>query len=445
MDPSSLTSTPTIDGRRLNFGAQGRSPAPIAASTTDSIKVTSGDPAVLELFGSGSGRGAGVLVTAQTAMRMSTVWRCVTLISGANMSLPLVVYKRTGKEGRERADDHPYARLLQDEPNDDMSAAEMIELASIEVLLRGNGFGLIRQARNGTVTGIDFYPRHRARAWRSQGTVWYAFTNLDGSEETAHASYVIHFRGPGRDADGIFALSPIAYHAQTIGIGLATRDYTAGQFERGLLTNDYISFDKDVKTDRTQRDELREYLRKRNQGVGNAHNPMILPAGGEWKRLSISAKDAQLLELLSYSAVDVARIFGCPPHMIGEVDKSSSWGTGIEQQSIGFVTYTLRPHLRRFAKELNRRLFAPVSGKRSEFFAEFDVDGLLQGDAKARGEFYRIALGGNQLPGFMTQNEVRRRQNLPPLPGGDDLYVPTGNAPPGQPLVEPEKEPNDAS
>lgn len=128
--------------------------------------------------------------------------------------------------------------------------------------------------------------------------------------------------------------------------------------------------------------------------------------------------------MLQYSSIDVARIFGVPGFMIGDMEKSTSWGTGIEQQGIGFVRHTLRPHLRRFAAELNRKLFPSSPTRRNEYFIEFEVDGLMEGDAKSQGEYFRIALGGNQLPGFMSINEVRRLKNLPPVDGGDTVYIP---------------------
>jgi hypothetical protein len=159
--------------------------------------------------------------------------------------------------------------------------------------------------------------------------------------------------------------------------------------------------------------------------VANSHNPLILENGAKWDRVGITAKDAQLLELLQYSTSDIARIFGVPPHMIGDVDKSTSWGTGIEQQGIGFVRYTLLPHLRRQAAELSRKLFPVQGAKVSPLYIDFDPEAMLVGDAKTQGEFYRVALGGNQLPGFMSVNEVRACRGLQPVPGGDKVYIPT--------------------
>ena len=420
--------------------------APIS-NRVDSGAVIAGDPDVFEWFG-GGGRAAGVSITPESSMRSTTVWRCTTLISGTMMSAPMGVYRRLPDGGREFVADHPYNRFLQVEPNEDMSGPEFIELQAIAMLLRGNGYGLMRQARNGVITSIDYYHPAKVFPFRSSDrSVWYRFTNDDGSEEDHHASYVIHFRGPGRDAGGIRALSAIAHHAQAIGINIATRDYTAGQFERGLLTNDYFQFPEGISKE--QRADFKEYLRKRAQGVANAHNPLLLEKNGEWKRVSISAKDAQLLELLQYSVVDVARIFGTPPHMIGETSAATTWGTGIEQMTIGFKLYTVMPHMRRFAKELSRKLF-PVTGARaSDLFVDFDVESMQVGDSKSQGEYFSRALGGNQLPGWMSRNEVRRMKNLPPIPDGDEIYFPpapaAGVGHNGGPALDPDDEDQDAA
>lgn len=429
-----------------------RSAAPHASSsqTASSADVIVGNADVFEWF-AGYQQAAGMTVTPATAMRSTAVWRCVTLISGTMMSAPLGVYERLPNGMRRAVEDHPYNRFLQIEPNEDMSGPEHIELQAMAMLLDGQGYGLIRQARNGTITSIDRYAPTRVMPFRSgDRSTWYRFTNDDGSIEDHHSSYVLHLRGPGRDVHGLKALSAISHHAQSIGINLATRDYTAGQFERGLMTNDYFQFPEGISISKEQRAAFKEYLRKKAQGVGNAHNPLLIENGGEWKRVAISAKDAQLLELLQYSVVDVARIFGTPPHMIGETSAATTWGTGIEQMTIGFKLYTVMPHMRRFAKEITRKLFPVIGARPSNLFVDFDPDQLEVGDSKAQGELFSRALGGNQLPGWMSQNEVRRKKNLPPIAGGDRVYFPAPAAtgvnggPPAKPEPS-EEEPDNES
>jgi len=415
-----------------NWGQRGGATAPAQEkvnNAVDSAIVAGGSGEMFEWFGGGQ-RAAGMTITPETAMRSTAVWRCITLISGAIMALPLGVYERTGGVPR-RVMDHDYNRFLQVSPNDFMSAPEFFELQTMGVLQRGQGYGRIRKARNNVLHDIDFYHAARVQPFWSNKEIWYRLTDYDGQIIVVHSSEMLHFKGPGLTWDGLRGLNPIQHHAQTIGIGMAARDYTARQFEQGLLTNDYFTFANGITNE--QRDAFKAFLARRAQGVANSHNPLLLENGAKWDRVGITAKDAQLLELLQYSTSDIARIFGVPPHMIGDVDKSTSWGTGIEQQGIGFVRYTLLPHLRRYAGELSRKLFPTIGAKVSKYYIDFDPEALLVGDAKAQAEFYSSALGGNQLPGFMTVNEVRAARGLQPVPGGDKVYIPVSTPAPGEP------------
>ena len=154
----------------------------------------------------------------------------------------------------------------------------------------------------------------------------------------------------------------------------------------------------------------------RYAGVANAHIPAILTGGGDVKTLSLNPGDAQLIETRGFQAADIARFYGVPPHMIGLTDKATSWGSGIEQQSIGFIKYTLQRHLVKIEQEINRKCFRTARN-----FAEFNTAGLERGDYKARNEGYRIAVGRAGEPGWMTINEIRKLENLPPIDGGDTL------------------------
>lgn len=429
---------------KISFGRDITAAPTVNASIDSGRIIQGGDGEAMQWFGGGQ-TAAGMVVTPETAMRLSAVWRCVTLIAGAMMCNPIGIYERLPNGSKKRVDDHPYTRFLVDEANDETSAPEFIELQGMAMMLRGNGYAVIRQARNGVVHDFDYFHPGRVTVYWSGKVKWYRFVNFDGSTEFLDSSQVFHFKGPGQNYDGLRALSTIEHHAQSIGIGLATRDYTSGQFERGLLTNDYFGFSGSISKE--QRADFKAYLKNRAAGVSNAHNPLLLENGATWSRVAITAKDAQLLELLSYSAVDVARIFGVPPHMICEVDKSSSWGTGVEQMALGFDRYTVAPHKIRMAKELSRKLFPIVGAKRSNLFVSFDDEYLLGADGKAIAEYLRAALGGNQLPGWISANTARRMTGQPPSDNPDDdrIYSPTGAAPPGQPLVKPEEDTGNAS
>ena len=179
---------------------------------------------------------------------------------------------------------------------------------------------------------------------------------------------------------------------------------------------------------------------------------MLLDGGLTWSALSIDPQDAQMLETRKFSGEQICRIFGVPPNMAGEVSNTSNFGTGVEQQSIGFDRWTVLPHKVRIAGEWTRKLFPVVGARTPEFFVWWDDDFLLSGDSKAIAAYLRAGLGGNQLPGWISRNEARRKVNLPPIEGGDEVYSPTGGAAaaPSDPaldaaLGDDDKDPADAS
>jgi HK97 family phage portal protein len=174
-----------------------------------------------------------------------------------------------------------------------------------------------------------------------------------------------------------------------------------------------------------QQEDLRNAWQRKYVGVGPNGLPLILTEGIDVKELSMTAEDAQLLESRKWQVEDIARAFGVPPHMIGATEKQTSFGAGLEQMSQAFVSYTLAPHIARLEDELNRKLF-----KTSSRYVRINVDGLLRGDATARANYYKAALGGTQNPAWMTPNEVRSRENLPPVDDGDSLTQPDPSSTP---------------
>jgi Phage-related protein len=201
------------------------------------------------------------------------------------------------------------------------------------------------------------------------------------------------------------------------GGSLAADKYSATFFANDATPRGYIKFDQQLKEDQAK--ILRDYWFTHHQHPDKRHLPAFIPQGGEFKQITMSAEDTQLLETRSFNVADVARIFGVPPHMIGHMEKSSSWGTGLEQQSLGFLIYTLRPLITRIEKEVQRKII-----RSQDYFFKFNIDGLLRGDIKSRYEAYQVALGGNQQPGFLTINEVRELEDRAAVDGGEKLYKP---------------------
>ncbi|MCI2243271.1 phage portal protein [Xanthomonas sp. PPL568] len=392
----------------------------------DGETISSSDIRMFEIFGAGQ-TASGSVVTPVTAMRVSAVFACVNLIAGAIAQLPLHVYERLS-DSRRRAD-HDYWWLLNEQFSQAWPAAAAWEYMVAQVLLRGDGIAYITRNRAGQMTGLIPWPRDRVQILEQERTspreprrLQYTFYD-DLGYFTVDQADVIHL--PGFGFNGVCSMSVIQWGARN-GIGIAIQgDEHAGKFfsEGGKPE---VAIRAEKKMTPGQQDDFRDAWVKKYGGIqGNRRIPLILTEGLDIKELTMSAVDQQLLESRQWQVIDIARAFGCPPHMIGETSKASSWGTGIEQMSIGFVKQTLGPHLKRFRDELNRKLFIT-----DRYFLEHNVESLMAGDSKAQAEYFGKALGGPGAQGWMTVNEVRRTKNLPPIPGGDVLYRPTDPAKP---------------
>lgn len=382
------------------------------------------------LTGAGALSNAGPAVTERTAMSIGAVYACIGLIGGAIAAMPLPIYRRT-PDGREKVD-HELWWLLNEQPCACMSAAVMWEYLIWSLLLHGDAIAIIKRASPMSPRIVGIEPVHPLSVTVREVDERLIYTVVDTDDTGVYdQDDVLHI--PGLGFDGLRGLSPLRYAArQTFGIALAADDYSARFFSNGARP-DYVVTLKSKMTEEAAK-LFRETWMARYSGTKNAHVPAILNGdGADVKALNMSPEEAQLLATRSFQAADVARIFGVPPHMIGITDKATSWGTGLEQQSIGFVKYTLQRHLVKIEQEINRKVF-----RRSlQLFAEFNTAGLERGDYKTRNEGYRIALGRAGEPGWMTVNEVRRLDNLPPIEGGDELNKVAPAAVPPAPTPEP--------
>jgi HK97 family phage portal protein len=375
-----------------------------------------------EVFGA-TESASGACVTPTSAMRVSAVFAGVRLLAGAIATTPCALYRREG-ESRKKANDHDYWWLFNEQPCGRFSAATMWEFLTGQMLLRGDGIAyMVRENRySPRATSVIPVPRDQVDIIRvgdrlryriydqlADGTWGYFVTDQDD---------VLHF--PGFGFNGICSMSVIQWGAkQAVGIAIKADEHAGATFAGGASVQYAVRAPSKMTPDQQQafRDA---WVAKYGSGVGHSKIPLVLTEGLDVKELSMTAADAQLLESRKFQVVDIARALGVPPHMLGETSASTSWGSGIEQMSLGFIKWAIRPHLTRWAQELNRKLF-PV---RSTYFAEFNVDGHLEGDSKAQAEYFGKALGGPGALGWMTVNEVRALKNLPPLPGGDVLFDP---------------------
>lgn len=371
------------------------------------------------------------LVTPRSALKVTAVLACVRIIATNIASMPIKVFEKT-VDGRDEATKHPLHGLLSVQPSSIYTAYTLWESIVCDILLKGDGYGeIVRPSKlSASVSEIRFIPHAKCKVDRKKDYLTYKIDDEFG-ERVVHQDDMIHI--PGFGFDGKTGLSVISNN-EAISTALEADKFTNSFFRNGTHMGGYLKFPGRM-TDDTAKNVLTHFTKK-YRGTNNAFSPGLLTENGEYVPLKITAEDAQIIEARRYQVADIARIFGVPLFMINETEKSTSWGTGIEQQSIGFVRYTLQPHLKRIEQELNRKLF-----RKGDFYCEFNTNSILKGDTKARNESYKISLGGNQQPGWMTINEIRKLENLPPVEGGDELYKPlTGETSQNEEANEPNQE-----
>jgi HK97 family phage portal protein len=374
---------------------------------------------LLELLGASNRSSAGVDVNERTAMCVSSVYACTALIGGAISSCPFNLFNVT-KDGPERVDEYSQNAvadlwwLLNVQPHPAISAAVFWEYVGWSLLLHGDFFApILRNGNSPRAAGfLPIHPRNvQVFPDLETGTGWppkYFVQQMNGELKQIPYDDIIHI--PGIGFDGLRGMSVIKYAAkQAIGTALAAEEFSAKFFGNGAKPDFALKSPEDLSPEAVA--TLRATWQSRYGGAANSHLPAILTGGLELAELTMNAEDAALIATRQFQVIDIARIFGVPPHMIGETEKASSWGTGIEAMGIGFVKYTLQRHLTKIEQEFNRKLFAPT---RARTYGCFDVEGLLRGDSKSRAEYYRAALGGSAGPGWMAQNEIRTAEGLRP-------------------------------
>lgn len=387
--------------------------------------------AMLDLF-SISASAAGVSVTPESAMRVSTVFACVQKICGALSSLPLKQYERiNGGRDRREVPDAPYWYLLNEEPTPRFSAASHWENVGINSLQRGDSFTFIGRSISGAIKELVPLPWPGVRVERSDGGGGNRLKYFiqDGLQTWgADQDDILHF--PGFGFDGLRGMSVIKWAARNATGSAAAMDEYSGRFFAGGA-HPSIVLETPNKMNEKLIGDLQAAFAAKYSGIDNLHKlPLVLTEGLKATTLSLSAEDSQLLEARKFQVLDIARAYGVPPHLVGETSGSTSWGSGLEEMMRAFVAITLQPHLKRFEQELNRKLF-----RTARFFVEFDREALLAGNSEGQAKRDRAALGGpGQGPGYMSVDEVRAGKNLPPLGGRcAEVYFPPLKAPETKP------------
>ena len=360
--------------------------------------------------------GAILEMSKDKAMQLSTVFACVRLISETVGTLPCVVYKREGDQGKISDPDYPLYYLLHDSPNADFTNVEYFERMTADLCLWGNHFSEISRGVSGGIvalTGLD--PALVSVGRDITGAIRYQYADPYRGWREIPEDDMFHVRGFGKTNDDVLGLSPITCARVSLDIAASSDAVAANTYKNGMRPSGVISTDR-ILTD-AQREQERAWIHKAVGGLRNAGGLLPLEAGYKYQQISMSPADAQMLENRSFNVEDICRWFRVPPFMVGHTEKSTSWGSGLEQQGQGFATYTLRPYLARIESAIKKKLIPAKD--RNTYLAEFNLDGLLRADSAGRARHYSTALQN----GWMNRNEVRAKENAGKIEGGDIYTV----------------------
>lgn len=359
-----------------------------------------------EWFGTSA---SGQVVTVDKALQLSAVWSCVRLLSETVSTLPLRLYERRADGGRIAATNHPLYEILTKRPNAEMTPGRFMLMVVASICLRGNAF--VEKKRVGSrIVALDpLLPQYMTVKRLDTGRLEYKYTTKGQSRVIPEAD-LMHIRGFG--LDGVCGMLPVSTGKEIFGAAISAEEAAAKVFAQGMQASGILSSDTALKPD--QREQLRASLQA-FMGSKNAGKIMVAEAGLKYQGITMNPEAAQMLESRSYGIEEVCRWFRVPPFMVGHMDKQSSWASSVEGQNLQFLTNCLRPLLENIEQEIIRCLL----DRDDRYFAEFAVEGLLRADSQGRASYYNICLQN----GWMSRNEVRKLENLPPIPGGDVYTV----------------------
>ena len=366
---------------------------------------------------------SGKSVTERSAMQMTAVYSCVRILAEAIAGLPLQLYRYTDTGGKEKAINHPLYLLLHDEPNPEMTSFIFRETLMTHLLLWGNAYAQIIRNGRGEVIGLYPLMPNRMTVDRDEhGKLYYSYQmQMDDGADLKQGTVVLTpedvLHIPGLGFDGLVGYSPIAMAKNAIGLAIATEEYGSKFFANGATPGAVLEHPGLIKDP----DKVRESWNKAFRGSGNANKVAVLEEGMKYTPISIAPEQAQFLETRKFQIDEIARIFRVPPHMIGDLEKSSF--NNIEQQSLEFVKYTLDPWVCRWEQAMNRSLLN--AAEKSGYFIKFNVDGLLRGDYQSRMNGYAV---GRQN-GWLSANDIRELENMDQISEeeGGNLYLINGN------------------
>ena len=366
---------------------------------------------------------SGKTVNEFTAMQTTAVYSCVRILAEAVASLPLHVY-RYKENGKERVYNHHLYHILHNEPNTEMSSFVFRETLMSHLLIWGNAYAqIIRDGAGRVVALYPLLPNKMTVSRDKNGEIYYIYTTTsdenpnfkDYGSVVLRKQDVLHI--PGLGFDGLVGYSPIAMAKNAVGMTIATEEYGASFFANGANPGGVLEHPGVLKDPKKVRDSWNEVYR----GTANAHKIAVLEEGMKYQQIGIPPEEAQFLETRKFQINEIARLYRIPPHMVGDLEKSSF--SNIEQQSLEFVKYTLDPWVIRWEQAMQRSLLLPK--EKQEFFIRLNVDGLLRGDYQSRMNGYSVA----RQNGWLSANDIREMEDMNPIPDeeGGSLYLINGN------------------
>lgn len=375
------------------------------------------------LFGDSQTSAAGTNVTNATALSLSTVFTCVRIISEDVARLPFILYERQANGGRMRYMDHPVYQVLRMIPNPELSAFELWEMAVQHLLLRGVFYAEI--VRDSAGRAESLWPLHPDKMTveqdQSSGRYRYIYQLPDHSPATLARSQVLHIRGIM--SDGQRGVSVITAGRESMGLAMATEKYGAKLFQNGARPGGLLIHPGRLSPE--ARKNIGSSWSTRYGGIDNAHKIAILEEGLTYHQLGMTPDDAQFLATRRFQKLDIAALFRVPPHKVNELDRATH--TNIEQQQLDYVSETLGSWMSRIEQSVQRDVLSPPE-RTAGLYAEFLLDGLLRGDTQSRYSAYAVA----RQNGWMSANDIRQKENMSPISGGDVYLVPMNMVPADQ-------------
>lgn len=377
-----------------------------------SIALTDGDFWSAWLSG---GNWSGQTVNNRTTLQLSAAWACVRLIAETLSTLPMGLFVTRPDGSRQVANSHQLYQLLRMQPNAQMSAVDFWQAILASLLLWGNAY-VEKRLSGSVITSLDFLIPERVsrRVLKSGAIEWKYNDPVTGTVRIIPESAMWHT--PAFTLDGQVGISPIRMGANVIGSAIAADKASAHTFSSGMKSSGLVTTGATL-LKKEQREDIRQHVKT----VSDAGGVMVLEMGMGFQQLNMNPQDAELLSTRAFNVEEICRWFRVPPFMVGHSEKSTSWGTGIEQQMIGFIAFVLRPWCVRIEQSIRRSLLTPV--ERLTHSAEWALEGLLRGDSTARAAFYSQMLRN----GVMTRDDVRRLENLPLKGGNADVLTVESN------------------